>query len=197
MYTTLAAIAGDAAFVPPLDLTNIHEVAGREPVPYMTYQNAGRESGSQMQNITDPSLNSILGLSNDFQLPQPSDLCTNRYDKYSTCYSYQGPTYGDYVIPTGYPTSGGSGNSGESSTSGGSTTANGMTTSGGSMQFDDPDLDDEFYAYTVIRNVDFPGHVGRKPETRPDHKDYKGVQIEPGIKAKGVTVVKTPNSMIG
>ena len=65
------------------------------------------------------------------------------------------------------------------------------------MTFDDPDLDDEYYAYNVIRNVDFPGHVGRKPETRPDHADYKGVQFEPGMKAKGVTVVKTQNSMIG
>jgi hypothetical protein len=60
------------------------------------------------------------------------------------------------------------------------------------MHFDDPDLDDEFFAYNVIRNVSFPGHVGRIPETRSDHEDYKGVKIE-----KGVRIVKTPNSMIG
>ena len=65
------------------------------------------------------------------------------------------------------------------------------------MQFDDPDLDDEFSAFQVIKNVSFPGHVGRRPETRPDHKDYKGVKIEQGMEAKGITIVRTPNSMIG
>ena len=106
-------------------------------------------------------------------LPQTSKACNDRYDESDTCKSYQGTTYGDYVIPRGY------------------------TISRGSMQFDDPDLDDEFFAFNVIRNVDFPRHVGRKPETRPDHKDYKGVQFEPGMRPKGITVVKTPNSMIG
>ena len=99
--------------------------------------------------------------------------------------------HGDYTMPGGYM------HYENSITSRGSETSGGSKTSGGSLQFDDPDLDDEFFAFSVIRKVDFSGHVGRIPETRPDHKDYKGVQFEPGMKAKGITVIKTPNSMIG
>ena len=164
MYSSLQAIAGDAIFAPTVHNYSAAQSSGHVPgsldtghVPGLVHQFTQTEEFNDVCNYSP--LNDILGLDNGFVLPTPT-TCKMNDTNSDTCHSYQGTMHGDYMMSGGYmhydetKTSGGLETSGESVTTGGSETP------GGSMQFDDPDLDDEFFAYHVIRNVDFPGHVG-------------------------------------